>query len=68
MCYGSHPGECHCINDDQKHITDTTKPTLQAVEAIDALLEATPETPSYMIGMQENKISRVPLVEAVTMV
>ncbi|KAK0235885.1 phosphofructokinase domain-containing protein [Armillaria nabsnona] len=46
---------------------DRILPTLQAVEAIDALLEATPETPSYMIGMQENKISRVPLVEAVTM-
>ncbi|KAG7451133.1 6-phosphofructokinase [Guyanagaster necrorhizus] len=46
---------------------DRILPALQALEAIDALLEATPATPSYMIGMQENKISRVPLVEAVTM-
>lgn len=38
------------------------------MEAVDALLEATPETPSYMIGMHENKITRVPLVEAVKMV
>ena len=30
-----------------------------------ALLESTPETPSYMIGINENKIVRVPLMEAV---
>lgn len=35
---------------------------------MDALLEATPETPSYMIGIRENKITRVPLMEAVEMV
>ncbi|CAG8577502.1 9622_t:CDS:10 [Acaulospora colombiana] len=40
-------------------------PTLQGVEAVNALLESTPDTPSYMIGINENKISRVPLVEAV---
>ncbi len=34
---------------------------------MDALLEATPETPSYMIGLQENKITRVPLMDAVAM-
>ena len=44
------------------------QPTLQAVKAVDTLLEATPETPSYMIGMQENKVISVPLVEAVAMV
>ena len=38
------------------------------MEAVDALLEATPDTPSYMIGIRENKIIRVPLVEAVAMV
>ncbi|KAG6854540.1 hypothetical protein C0991_005452 [Blastosporella zonata] len=43
------------------------EPTLQGVEAVSALLEATPETPSYMIGVQENKITRVPLMEAVEM-
>ena len=41
------------------------QPTLQGVEAVDALLEATPETPSYMIGTQENTITRIPLMEAV---
>jgi 6-phosphofructokinase 1 len=41
------------------------KATLQGKEAVDALLSATPETPSYMIGISENKITRVPLVEAV---
>ena len=35
---------------------------------MEALLEATPETPSYMIGVRENKITRVPLVEAVKLV
>ncbi|WVO16575.1 6-phosphofructokinase [Cryptococcus depauperatus] len=40
--------------------------TLQGVEAVQCLLEATPDTPSYMIGMQENKITKVPLLEAVT--
>lgn len=39
--------------------------TLQGREAVDALLSATPDTPSYMIGISENKITRVPLVEAV---
>jgi 6-phosphofructokinase 1 len=38
---------------------------VQGVEAVEALLSATPETPSYMIGISENKITRVPLLEAV---
>jgi 6-phosphofructokinase 1 len=38
------------------------------LDAVDALLEATPDTPSYMIGMQENRVRRVPLVQAVQMV
>lgn len=41
---------------------------LQGVEAVDALLQATPETPSYMIGIHENKIMRIPLLEAVKQV
>ena len=41
---------------------------MQGVEAVEALLEANPNTPSYMIGIQENKITRVPLMEAVAMV
>ncbi|KAG6872674.1 hypothetical protein C0995_007783 [Termitomyces sp. Mi166 len=46
---------------------DRILPTLQGVEAVSVLLEATPETPSYMIGIHENKITRVPLMEAVEM-
>jgi 6-phosphofructokinase 1 len=48
--------------------TFRTQPTLQGVEAVEALLSATPETPSYMIGVRENKITRVPLLEAVAKV
>jgi len=47
---------------------DRILPTLQGVEAVDALLESTPDTPSYMIGISENKITRIPLMEAVRMV
>ncbi|KAI0077922.1 6-phosphofructokinase [Panus rudis PR-1116 ss-1] len=46
---------------------DRIIPTLQGVHAVDALLESTPDTPSYMIGIQENKITRVPLMDAVKM-
>lgn len=41
---------------------------MQGVEAVDALLESTPESPSYMIAIHENKIGRVPLMEAVAQV
>ena len=41
---------------------------MQAVKAVDTLLEANPDTPSYMIGIRENKITRVPLMEAVELV
>ncbi|KAK7033127.1 ATP-dependent 6-phosphofructokinase [Favolaschia claudopus] len=46
---------------------DRILPTLQGFKAVDAILEANPETPSYMIGIQENKITMVPLMEAVAM-
>lgn len=39
--------------------------TLQGVEAVRAVLESTPETPSPMIGILENELIRQPLVEAV---
>ena len=39
--------------------------TLQGVEAVDAVLTATPETPSPVICMVENKIVRKPLVDTV---
>lgn len=39
--------------------------TLQGVEAVNSVLSATPDTPSPMIGITENKIVRRSLVEAV---
>ena len=39
--------------------------TLQGVEAVKAVLDATPETPSKFIAIIENKIVRNPLIEAV---
>jgi len=39
--------------------------TLQGVEAVNAVLEATPETPTPFIAITENKICRKPLVKAV---
>ncbi|KAI5299161.1 6-phosphofructokinase, alpha subunit, partial [Ascosphaera pollenicola] len=41
--------------------------TLQGVDAVRAILEATPETPSYIITIRENQIERTPLMEAVEM-
>ncbi|KAK4058394.1 6-phosphofructokinase, alpha subunit [Microbotryomycetes sp. JL221] len=39
--------------------------TLQGVEAVQAVLESTPDTPSPVITSQENKIVRTPLMDAV---
>lgn len=39
--------------------------TLQGVEAVNAVLEATPETATPFIAINENKITRKPLVQAV---
>jgi 6-phosphofructokinase 1 len=39
--------------------------TLQGVEAVKAVLEATPETQTCFIAITENKIIRKPLMEAV---
>ena len=39
--------------------------TLQGCEAVNAVLESTPDTPSPVIAIIENKIVRQPLVEAV---
>ena len=41
--------------------------TLQGCEAVNAVLEATPDTPSPVISIIENKIVRQPLVDAVKM-
>ncbi len=42
--------------------------TMQGVEAVEAVLRSTPDTPSPMIGMSQNKIISVPLMEAVKLV
>ncbi|RKF72754.1 ATP-dependent 6-phosphofructokinase [Golovinomyces cichoracearum] len=39
--------------------------TVQGVEAVNAVLEATPDTPTPFIAITENKITRKPLVQAV---
>jgi 6-phosphofructokinase 1 len=39
--------------------------TLQGVEAVNAVLEAQHDTPTPMIAVTENKITRKPLMEAV---
>ncbi|GAA5881630.1 hypothetical protein JCM1840_004225 [Sporobolomyces johnsonii] len=39
--------------------------TLQGAEAVEAVLASTPSSPSPVIGIQENKITRRPLMEAV---
>ncbi|KAK7205373.1 phosphofructokinase-domain-containing protein [Myxozyma melibiosi] len=41
--------------------------TLQGYEAVEAVLDSTPETPSPMIGIHENKLVRTPLVDAVAL-
>lgn len=41
--------------------------TLQGVEAVNAVLEATPQTPSPVITIRENKIERSNLMEAVAL-
>ncbi|KNE64305.1 6-phosphofructokinase [Allomyces macrogynus ATCC 38327] len=41
--------------------------TVQGVRAVDEILRATPETPSPMIGISNNKITVEPLVQAVTL-
>ncbi|KAJ3062899.1 6-phosphofructokinase, alpha subunit [Podochytrium sp. JEL0797] len=39
--------------------------TVQGVEAVEAVLRSTPDTPSPMIGIRENKITASPLMDAV---
>ncbi|KAI8343300.1 6-phosphofructokinase [Chlamydoabsidia padenii] len=39
--------------------------TVQSVAAVDAVLASTPETPSPMIGMNNNKVTTRPLMDAV---
>ncbi|KAI8971538.1 6-phosphofructokinase [Mycotypha africana] len=39
--------------------------TIQSVEAVDAVLNSTPETPSPLIGMNNNKVTTGPLMKAV---
>ncbi|RIA92061.1 6-phosphofructokinase [Glomus cerebriforme] len=44
---------------------DRNLATIQGVEAVQAVLRATPDTPSPMIGIRENKITCEPLMKAV---
>ncbi|KAI6123731.1 hypothetical protein EDD16DRAFT_1462462, partial [Pisolithus croceorrhizus] len=44
---------------------DPILPTLQDMEAVKVVLEATPDTLSYMINVREDKITHVPLMEVV---
>ncbi|ORY46084.1 6-phosphofructokinase [Rhizoclosmatium globosum] len=39
--------------------------TVQGVEAVEAVLRSTPDTPAPMIGMSQHKITAAPLMEAV---
>ncbi|KAL5036354.1 hypothetical protein BDV3_005050 [Batrachochytrium dendrobatidis] len=39
--------------------------TVQGVEAVEAVLSSTPNTPAAMIGMSQNKVISVPLMDAV---
>ncbi|KAI9303958.1 6-phosphofructokinase [Cunninghamella echinulata] len=39
--------------------------TVQSVDAVDAVLASTPETPSPMIGMNNNQVTTKPLMDAV---
>lgn len=39
--------------------------TVQGVEAVNAVLDATPDTPTPFIAITENKVTRKPLVQAV---
>lgn len=47
---------------------DRNLATMQGVEAVEAVLASTPDVPSPMIGMNENKISRTDLMKAVALV
>ncbi|GEQ72816.1 hypothetical protein JCM33374_g6504 [Metschnikowia sp. JCM 33374] len=58
------------ITSDLEHISaanvkDVVLATLQGVEAVKAVLESTPDTPSPLIGVEENKVVRLSLVDAV---
>ncbi|KAI7863730.1 6-phosphofructokinase [Spinellus fusiger] len=46
---------------------DRNLATMQAVEAVEAVLRATPDMPSPMIGMTENKVTCTPLMKAVAL-
>ncbi|ODQ66687.1 6-phosphofructokinase [Nadsonia fulvescens var. elongata DSM 6958] len=39
--------------------------TMQGVDAVRCILESTPATPSYIIGVKENNVCRFPLMESV---
>ena len=46
-------------------VYDALQATLQGVEAVEAVLVASPEKPAPVIGLRENMITREPLMDAV---
>lgn len=48
-----------------QRLTRPSQATLQGAEAVEAVLDATPDSPSPVIGIQENRIQRQPLMDAV---
>ncbi|KAF9585607.1 6-phosphofructokinase, alpha subunit [Lunasporangiospora selenospora] len=46
---------------------DRNLATMQGIEAVEAVLSSSPDIPSPMIGMNENKITRTELMEAVAL-
>jgi 6-phosphofructokinase len=51
-----------------RYLIISSQATVQGVEAVEAVLRATPETPSPMIGMSQNKVTWRPLMKAVELV
>ena len=71
-------GGAHCLKLDTRVTTlghvqrggspcayDRTLATLQGIEAVRAVMDSTPETPTCVIAINENKICRKPLMQAV---
>ncbi|KAG0046438.1 6-phosphofructokinase, alpha subunit [Gryganskiella cystojenkinii] len=48
-------------------VFDRNLATMQGVEAVEAVLDSRPDVPSFMIGMNENKITRTDLMKAVAL-
>lgn len=69
MCLRPNPGRCsedgHALYNLLMLCAFLRQASLQGCEAVEALLAAKPDTPSYIIGLAENAITRKPMMEAV---